>query len=131
MKKSLPYELAAVFFGLLGAVLLVAVYLPIINPPIYQSWTGVAQEPVSFYVTWTPVPLAVIAISWFFNRKARSLKGGKCRCRSINKLHRLQPEHAIRGPRMQLCRIVLVRSESHPMRSMHVNMQVKRHTGFF
>lgn len=74
MKKSLPYEIIAVLLAIFGVLLLVSVYMPLINPVQTKLDTHKDLPPLSYYFIFTPIPLAVLLASWYFNQKARRLK---------------------------------------------------------
>ena len=74
MKKSVPYEIVAATMMMLGAVLLVFVYYPNINPVQYRFDSHQESAPMSRYIIGTPVSLLVLLVAWYFNRKARKLK---------------------------------------------------------
>lgn len=74
MKKTLPYEIIAVVLAILGAFLLVGVYMPVINPGLTRVETHQELPSVGYYIVATPIPLAVLFASWYFNRKAQQLK---------------------------------------------------------
>jgi len=76
MKKSLPYEIGAVVLGLAGAVVLVAVYLPLINPAFFQSKFGRDSMPTSFYIGGTAVAVAILGVAIALNSAARRMKKG-------------------------------------------------------
>lgn len=76
MKKSLPFEIGAVVLGLIGAVVLVGVYLPVINPAFFQSKFGRDAMPVSFYVMGTVVAVVILGIAIALNSVARRIKKG-------------------------------------------------------
>ena len=58
----------------LGAVLLVVIWLPVINPAQYEMVSHQASPPLARYLVGMPVALLVLAGAWYFNRKARTLK---------------------------------------------------------
>lgn len=83
------YEaIAAAFLGA-GAFLLVAVYLPVINPRLYDCATdergftrhvslhesGERAQPLSYYYIGTPLSLLLLAAAWHFNLKALRSRG--------------------------------------------------------
>ena len=74
MKKSVPYEIIAAASGMCGAVLLVAVYYPVINPVQFRIDNHQASAPLSSYIFGTIPSLLVLSGAWYFNRKAQSLK---------------------------------------------------------
>jgi hypothetical protein len=75
MRKSVPYEIIAAILMALGAVLLVVVWFPVINPAQYEMLSHQKSPPLARYLVGTPVALLVLARAWYFNRKARTLKG--------------------------------------------------------
>lgn len=74
MRKSVPYEIIAAILLTLGAVLLVVVWFPVINPAQYEMLSHQESPPLARYLVGTPVALLVLARAWYFNRKARTLK---------------------------------------------------------
>lgn len=74
MKKYLQYEIVAAILMMFGAVLLVAVYFPLINPIQYRLDSHQEAAPLSRYILGTPVALLILWSAWHFNRKARGLK---------------------------------------------------------
>lgn len=75
MKKPLPYEIAATLLALFGAFLLVGLYMPVLNPGLTRIETHKELPSIGYYIVLTPIPLAVLLASWYFNRKAQQLKG--------------------------------------------------------
>jgi hypothetical protein len=74
MKKPLPYEMLATVLAIFGALLLVGVYMPIINPGLTRVETHEELPSIGYYIVGTPIPLGMLLASWYFNRKAQSLK---------------------------------------------------------
>lgn len=74
MRKSLPNEIIAAVSALLGALILVAVYYPILNPIQYEIDSKQDLPSAGHYLIVTPIPLAILWASWRFNRKAQQLK---------------------------------------------------------
>jgi hypothetical protein len=74
MRKSLSYEIIAAVSAIFGAFLLVGIYMPLINPVQTKIETHQESPSVSYYIILTPIPLAVLSASWYFNRKAQRLK---------------------------------------------------------
>ena len=74
IRKSLPYEIVAAVSAIVGAFLLVGLYMPIINPVQTRIETHQESPPVSFYILFTPIPLLILSASWYCNRKAQRLK---------------------------------------------------------
>lgn len=74
MKKSLPYEIAAVVSGILGAFILVGVYMPLINPGLTRIHTNEDAPSLSYYIFTTPIPLLILIASWRFNKKAVAIQ---------------------------------------------------------
>jgi len=90
MKQSLKAPfcriIAAVFLGA-GAFLLVAVYLPVINPGVCPSVMdeqgrmvhvgltvlGENAQPCEYYLLGTPLSLLLLAAAWYFNIKGTRL----------------------------------------------------------
>lgn len=74
MKKSSPYEAVAAVLAILGAFILIGVYMPLINPGFTRVETRHGPPSLGYYLVTTPIPLTILAASWYFNRKARELK---------------------------------------------------------
>ena len=74
MRKSLPYEILATISAIVGAFLLIGLYMPLINPGLTKVETHRELPSVGYYILLTPIPLAVLSASWYFNRKAQRLK---------------------------------------------------------
>jgi hypothetical protein len=74
MRKSLPYEIFAAASAMMGSLILVAVYYPILNPIQYQIDSHDNLPSVGYYLIMTPIPLAILWVSWRFNKKAQQLK---------------------------------------------------------
>jgi predicted Co/Zn/Cd cation transporter (cation efflux family) len=74
MKPSSKYESIAAVLALVGAVALVAVYYPILNPVQFGMDTGRDRAPLGRYILGTPASLFILAAAWHFNRKAMRLK---------------------------------------------------------
>ena len=74
MKKTVSYEIVAAIMMMLGAVLLVAVYYPVINPIQYRIDSHQDTAPLSRYIFGTPISLLILWGAWHFNRMARRLK---------------------------------------------------------
>jgi hypothetical protein len=72
MKKSLIYEISAAAAATLGAILLAAVYLPVLNPGML--WFEGQRYTLSYYIIATPIPIFILVASWYFNRKSQQLK---------------------------------------------------------
>jgi hypothetical protein len=74
MKKSVLYEILAITLMMVGAVLLVTVYYPNINPVQYRIDNH--NEPASLgrYIIGTPISLLILSGSLYFNGLARKLK---------------------------------------------------------
>ena len=92
MRKPLKIFLCEVVAATLlagGAFLLVAVYLPFINPSLFGWATdehgrtrhaslaelGEPSQPLSYYVIGTPLSLGLLAAAWHFNLKALRSRG--------------------------------------------------------
>ena len=87
--KAFVCEITAAVFLAAGAFLLVATFLPIINPKLYDYVTdergrtrhvalknlGERAQPLCYYFIGTPVSLALLAAAWHFNLKALRLRG--------------------------------------------------------
>jgi hypothetical protein len=74
MKKSVLYEIAAVTLMMVGAVLLVFVFYPNINPTQYRLDNHRENAPISRYLVGTPVSILILIIAWCFNRRAANLR---------------------------------------------------------
>jgi hypothetical protein len=74
MRKSLPYEIIAAVSAMLGALILVSVYYPVLNPIQYEIDSHEDLPSVGYYIIMTPIPLAILWVSWKLNRKAQQLK---------------------------------------------------------
>jgi glycerol uptake facilitator-like aquaporin len=74
MRKSLPYEIIAAASAMLGALILVWVYYPILNPIQYSIDSHQDLPSISYYIVMTPIPLAILWASSHFNKKAQQLK---------------------------------------------------------
>jgi hypothetical protein len=74
MKKSIPYEILAMTSAMVGAVLLVFTYYPVINPIQYRIDNHRETAPVSRYILGTPVSLLILSGAWYLNRKTQKLK---------------------------------------------------------
>lgn len=74
MRKSLPYEIIAAVSAMLGALVLVSVYYPVLNPIQYKIDSHEDLPSVGHYIIMTPIPLAILWVSWKLNRKAQQLK---------------------------------------------------------
>jgi uncharacterized membrane protein len=79
VKKPLLHEIIAALLAIFGAFLLVGVYMPVINPGQTRIETHQELPSVGYYIIMTPIPLAVLLASWYFNRKAQLLKRGEKR----------------------------------------------------
>jgi hypothetical protein len=74
VKKSMPFEILAMTAAMIGAVLLVFTYYPIINPTQYGLDNNRETAPLGRYLFGTPVSLLILSGAWYFNRKTRKLK---------------------------------------------------------
>jgi len=74
MKKSLPCEIIAAVLAMLGALILVAVYYPLLNPIQFKIDSHEELPSAGYCIFMTPIPLAILCGSWYFNRKAQQLK---------------------------------------------------------
>lgn len=59
---------------MLGALILVAVYYPLLNPIQYEIDSHKDLPSVGYYIIMTPISLAILWASWKLNRKAQQLK---------------------------------------------------------
>jgi len=80
--------MAAALLGA-GTLLLVLVYLPVINPDLFQFATdefgrtvrvslrtlGESAQPLSYYVIGTPLALLLLLAAWWLNIKAFRARG--------------------------------------------------------
>lgn len=70
----MPYEILATVSAMVGAVLLVFTYYPIINPTQYRIDNHRETAPESRYVLGTPVAFLILSGAWYLNRKTQKLK---------------------------------------------------------
>ena len=85
MKASPKYESVAAVLALVGAVALVAVYYPVLNPEQFSLDSGRDGAPLSRYLLGTPAALFVLAAAWHFNRKAVRIKREEQAARQTDK----------------------------------------------
>jgi lysylphosphatidylglycerol synthetase-like protein (DUF2156 family) len=74
MKVSSTYESIAASLAVVGAIALVTVYYPILNPVQFSLDFGQDNASLSRYFIGTPVSLLILTIAWHFNSNARKLK---------------------------------------------------------
>ena len=74
MKASSKYESIAAVLALIGAVALVGVYYPVINPEQFSFDSGRDGMPLIWYIIGTPVALFILVTAWRLNCQARHLK---------------------------------------------------------
>jgi uncharacterized membrane protein YedE/YeeE len=74
VKKSLPYEIIAVVLAMIGAIILVSVYYPLLNPVQFKIDSHQDTPSVGYFIFATPIPLLILSASWYFNRKAQHIK---------------------------------------------------------
>jgi glycerol uptake facilitator-like aquaporin len=74
MKKSIPYEILAMASAMVGAVLLVFTFYPVINPIQYRIDNDRETAPVSRYIFGAPVSFLIVSGAWYLNRKTQKLK---------------------------------------------------------
>jgi hypothetical protein len=74
MRASSKYESMAAVLALFGAVALVAVYYPIINPEQFSLDAGRDSMPLIWYIVGTPIALFILVTAWCLNCKAARLK---------------------------------------------------------
>jgi hypothetical protein len=74
VKKPLPYEILAAVLAMFGALFLVSVYMPVINPGLTRVEMHKDLPSVGYYIVLTPIPLTMLLASWYCNRKAQQLK---------------------------------------------------------
>lgn len=74
MKASSKYESIAAILALIGAVALVGVYYPVINPGQFSLDSGRDDMPLGWYIIGTPVAVFILVIAWRLNCRARHLK---------------------------------------------------------
>ena len=77
MRKSLPYEILAAISAIVGAVVLVVIYFPILNPGQYRIETLHEVPSVAYYIIATPFPLLILGAAWYWNRKAQRMRRDK------------------------------------------------------
>jgi len=77
MKTSATYETIAAGLAVFGAIALVAVYYPIINPIQYSLDSGQDNAPLSRYFLGTPFSLLILIAAWRSNRKAMQVRKNK------------------------------------------------------
>jgi hypothetical protein len=68
--KSFAWELTPAGLLAVGATLLVATYLPIINPTLFRAIPGLSHRPVNVYVGDTAGALFVLTLAWQANLNA-------------------------------------------------------------
>jgi len=74
VKASPKYESVAAVLAVVGAVALVAVYYPIINPDQFSIDFHRDSMPLGWYILGTPIALAILVAAWRYNGKAARLK---------------------------------------------------------
>jgi len=77
MKKSVVFEIMATVSAMVGVVLLVFTYYPVINPIQYRIDNHRETPPVSRFIVGTPFSLLILSGAWYLNCKARKLKQEK------------------------------------------------------
>jgi hypothetical protein len=75
VKPSTPYEAISAVLAFFGAFLLAGIYMPLTNPGLTRLAPHYVSPSLGYYIAMTPIPLVVLAASWYFNRKAQALKG--------------------------------------------------------
>jgi hypothetical protein len=70
MKSPLPYEILAAILALVGAFVLVGVYIPVLNPGLTRIETHRELPSVGYYIFMTPIPVSILVASWLLNKKA-------------------------------------------------------------
>jgi hypothetical protein len=74
MRESSKYESIAAVLALTGAVTLVAVYFPILNPDVFEIQFHRKAMPIGWYISGTPMALAILVAAWRYDGKAAHLK---------------------------------------------------------
>lgn len=74
MKRHQVYEALGMITALLGALLLVVAFFPILNPGRHRLETGHSGEPLGYYLITVAIATLVLSAAWYFNRKAQRLK---------------------------------------------------------
>jgi hypothetical protein len=75
VKKHIAYETAATLVTAIGVIFLIGVYFPILNPGFYRiSLHHQSLPSIGHYILGTPIGLSILAVGWYFNRKAAQLK---------------------------------------------------------
>ncbi|MGI8977664.1 MAG: hypothetical protein ACR2FY_00410 [Pirellulaceae bacterium] len=77
MKTSTHYEVLASILAVCGAIALVFVYYPLLNPVQFRLTPGPEIEPSVRYFFGTPAALLILAAAWHFNCKAIAGKRGQ------------------------------------------------------
>jgi len=73
-RQSAKYELVAAVVATLGAILLVFIYYPGVNPMQFRLDNHGTPASLSRYIVGTPVSILILAVAWYFNGKAQKLK---------------------------------------------------------
>lgn len=73
VKKS-SYETVAATLALVGAFVLVGVYVPILNPGLTKLALRMELPSLGYYIVATPIPVFLLLAAWHFNKKARAIK---------------------------------------------------------
>ena len=74
MKRPYACEAAGVLLMLAGAMALVRLFLPFINPGAALVSDAERNAGWTHYLYWIPVPLLILALAWAFNRKAARVR---------------------------------------------------------
>jgi hypothetical protein len=74
MKKSTLFEVLAATSAMVGALLLIYTYYPVINPFQYRIDNHRDTAPISRFLIGTPVSILLLSGAWSFNRKTQKLK---------------------------------------------------------
>jgi hypothetical protein len=74
MRKSIRYEILAATAAMIGVVLFVFTYYPIINPIQYGLDNDRESAPLGRYLLGTPISILILSGAWYFNRKTQKLK---------------------------------------------------------
>jgi len=58
----------------LGAILLVGVYLPVLNPWLMGMGKYREMPSVGYYIVATPIPVLILVASWRLNKEAQAIR---------------------------------------------------------
>jgi len=85
MKASPTYASIAAILALVGALALVAVYYPMLNPEQFSLDSGQDSAPLGRYLFGTPASLFILAAAWHFNCQAMRKKQQEKEEKLVNK----------------------------------------------